>query len=70
MKQKSKKPRGALTRWSKKIFSNTSKQLINREKIVMLNKDLFDEDPSVVNRVVFQRARAEGKILEIKVKTQ
>ena len=43
------------------MFGDIFKQLIIREEIVRLKEELFEENPSQVNRMVLQKAQAETK---------
>ncbi|XP_059288801.1 uncharacterized protein LOC132042210 [Lycium ferocissimum] len=60
-KWKMKKLKGVLSKWSREVFGDIFKQLIIREEIVRLKKELFEENPSQVNRMVLQKAQAETK---------
>ncbi|XP_060202145.1 uncharacterized protein LOC132630592 [Lycium barbarum] len=60
-KSKMKKLKGVLSKWSKEVFADIFKQLIIREEIVRLKEQLFEQNPSQVNRVVLQKAQAETK---------
>ncbi|XP_060211916.1 uncharacterized protein LOC132639487 [Lycium barbarum] len=60
-KSKMKKLKVGLSKWSRKVFGDIFKQLIIREEIVRLKEQLFEQNPSQVNRVVLQKALAETK---------
>ncbi|XP_060170476.1 uncharacterized protein LOC132601407 [Lycium barbarum] len=60
-KSKMKKPKEVLSKWSREVFGDIFKQLIIREEIVRLKEQLFEQNPSQVNRVVLQKAQAETK---------
>ncbi|XP_060210575.1 uncharacterized protein LOC132637513 [Lycium barbarum] len=60
-KSKMKKLKGRLSKWSREMFGDIFKQLIIREEIVRLKEQLYEQNPSQVNRVVLQKALAETK---------
>ncbi|KAH0758309.1 hypothetical protein KY290_021802 [Solanum tuberosum] len=60
-KLKLKKTKLALSKWSREQFGDIFKQLLIREEIVKLKEELFEQDPSIANRVVLQQAHAEYK---------
>ncbi|XP_060196130.1 uncharacterized protein LOC132625487 [Lycium barbarum] len=60
-KSKMKKLKGVLSKWSRDMFGDVFKQLIIREETVRLKEQLFEQNPSQINRVVLQKARAETK---------
>ncbi|XP_060202298.1 uncharacterized protein LOC132630740 [Lycium barbarum] len=60
-KFKMKKLKAAQSVWSKETFGDIFKQLTIREDIVKIKEQLFEEDPSEVNRMVLQQAQAEFK---------
>ncbi|XP_059292741.1 uncharacterized protein LOC132046197 [Lycium ferocissimum] len=60
-KSKMKKLKGVLSKWSREVLGDIFKQLIIREEIVRLKEELFEENPSQVNRMVLQKAQAETK---------
>ncbi|XP_060210587.1 uncharacterized protein LOC132637527 [Lycium barbarum] len=60
-KSKMKKLKGVLSKWSREVFGDIFKQLIIREEIVRLKEQLFEQNPSQVNRVILQKALAETK---------
>ncbi|XP_059306374.1 uncharacterized protein LOC132057787 [Lycium ferocissimum] len=60
-KLKMKKLKAALSVWSKETFGDIFKQLTIREDIVKIKEQLFEEDPSEVNRMVLQQTQAEFK---------
>nr|XP_016471243.1 PREDICTED: uncharacterized protein LOC107793412 [Nicotiana tabacum] len=66
-KQKLKKMKIALSTWSKVTYGDISKQLATREDIVRVKAMLFEEEPTMENRIVLQKAQAElKKYLSIK----
>ncbi|XP_049364733.1 uncharacterized protein LOC125829561 [Solanum verrucosum] len=60
-KLKLKKTKLALSKWSREQFGDIFKQLLIREEIVKLKEELFEQDPSITNRVVLQQAYAKYK---------
>nr|XP_009619303.2 uncharacterized protein LOC104111332 [Nicotiana tomentosiformis] len=57
----------ALTKGSKVTFGDIFKQLAILENIVKVKEMLFEEEPTIANRIVFQQAQAElKKYLSIK----
>ncbi|XP_059315814.1 uncharacterized protein LOC132066528 [Lycium ferocissimum] len=60
-KCKMKKLKRVLSKWSREVFGDIFKQLIIREEIVRLKQQLFEENPSQLNRLVLQKAQAETK---------
>ncbi|XP_060190651.1 uncharacterized protein LOC132619914 [Lycium barbarum] len=60
-KQKLKHIKKILSAWSKEVYGDIFKQLIIREEIVRIKEELFEEDPSPLNRMVLQQAQAELK---------
>ncbi|XP_059292522.1 uncharacterized protein LOC132045978, partial [Lycium ferocissimum] len=50
-----------LSAWSKEVYGDIFKQLIIREEIVRIKEELFEGDPSPLNRMVLQQAQAELK---------
>ncbi|XP_070038372.1 uncharacterized protein [Nicotiana tomentosiformis] len=55
-KQKLKRVKTALSHWSKLIFGDIFKQLAIREDIVRVKEMLFEENPTIENRAVLQKA--------------
>lgn len=60
-KQKLKRVKAALALWSKATFGDIFKQLAIREDIVRVKEILFEEEPTIQNRIVLQQAHAELK---------
>ncbi|XP_059310607.1 uncharacterized protein LOC132061950 [Lycium ferocissimum] len=60
-KLKLKKLKGVLSFWSRETFGDIFQQLAIREEVVKVKEALFEEDPSIVNRIVLQKAQAEMK---------
>lgn len=60
-KQKLKNIKVALAKWSRETYGDIFKQLAIREEVVKVKEKLFEEDPSIVNRIVLQKAQAELK---------
>ncbi|XP_015160507.1 uncharacterized protein [Solanum tuberosum] len=60
-KQKHKRTKKALTKWSKEKFGDIFKQLAIREEIVKIKEQLFLDDPSPTHRGILQQAQAELK---------
>ncbi|XP_059315370.1 uncharacterized protein LOC132065975 [Lycium ferocissimum] len=50
-----------LSVWSRETYGDIFKQVAIREEAVKIKKDLFEEDPSIVNKIVLQKAQAELK---------
>ncbi|XP_060194987.1 uncharacterized protein LOC132624185 [Lycium barbarum] len=54
-KQKLKHIKKILSAWSKEVYGDIFKQLIIREEIVRIKEELFEGDPSPLNRMEFWR---------------
>nr|XP_009760649.1 PREDICTED: uncharacterized protein LOC104212974 [Nicotiana sylvestris] len=52
---------GNTVKWSRKIFGGIFKQLAILEDIVRLKEMLFEEEPTIENRIVLQKAQSELK---------
>ncbi|XP_070013359.1 uncharacterized protein [Nicotiana sylvestris] len=66
-KHKLKKVKAALSKWSKDNFGDIFKQLAILEDIVKVKEMLFEEEPTIENRIFLQKAHAElKKYLSIK----
>lgn len=48
-----------MSKWSRSTFGDIFKQLVIREDIVRIKEQLFEEEPSVMNRMVLHQAQAE-----------
>ncbi|XP_070040187.1 uncharacterized protein LOC142177359 [Nicotiana tabacum] len=62
-KKKLKRVKIALSKWSKLTYGDIFKQLALREDVVRVKEMLFEEEPTVENRIVLQKAQAELKRL-------
>ncbi|XP_009601161.2 uncharacterized protein [Nicotiana tomentosiformis] len=51
----------ALSKWSKLTYGDIFKQLAIREDIVKIKEMLFEEEPTIDNKIVLQKAQAELK---------
>ncbi|XP_019234077.1 PREDICTED: uncharacterized protein LOC109214595 [Nicotiana attenuata] len=60
-KQKLKRVKIALSKWSRLAYGDIFKKLAIREDVVRIKEMLFEEDPSVENRIELQQAQAELK---------
>ncbi|XP_070041000.1 uncharacterized protein [Nicotiana tomentosiformis] len=60
-KQKLKKVKSALSKWSKATYGDIFKQLVILEDIVKVKEMPFEEEPTIDNRIVLQKAQAELK---------
>ncbi|XP_075097936.1 uncharacterized protein LOC142175253 [Nicotiana tabacum] len=60
-KQKLKRVKIALSKWSKLTYGDIFKQLSIREDVVRVKKMLFEEEPTVENRIIVQQAQAKLK---------
>ncbi|XP_060178276.1 uncharacterized protein LOC132608235 [Lycium barbarum] len=60
-KHKLKNLKGALAKWSRETCGNIFEQLIIREEVVKVKEQFFEEQPSIINRIVLQKAQAELK---------
>ncbi|XP_059315045.1 uncharacterized protein LOC132065599 [Lycium ferocissimum] len=56
-----KSERSVIQMEAREVFGDIFKQLIIREEIVRLKEELFEENPSQLNRMVLQKAQAETK---------
>lgn len=52
----------AISKWSKDKFGDIFKQLVIREEIVKIKEELFQGDPSPLNRSILQKTQAELKL--------
>ncbi|KAH0689218.1 hypothetical protein KY289_016576 [Solanum tuberosum] len=55
----------ALCKWSRETYGDIFKELIVREEVVKVKEQLFEEDPSIINMIVLQKAQVERKKLQI-----
>ncbi|XP_075084878.1 uncharacterized protein LOC107761180 [Nicotiana tabacum] len=60
-KLKLKRVKTALSHWCMLTYGDIFKQLAIREDIVRVKEILFEEDPTIENRIVLQKAQAELK---------
>jgi len=60
-KQKLKRVKVALSQWSKLIYGDIFKKLAIMEDIVRVKEILFEDEPTIENRIVLQKAQAELK---------
>nr|XP_016491561.1 PREDICTED: uncharacterized protein LOC107811191 [Nicotiana tabacum] len=60
-KQNIKRVKAALSKWSKETFGDIFKQLAILEDIVRVKEMLFEEEPTIENRIVLQKAQSELK---------
>ncbi|XP_070005550.1 uncharacterized protein LOC142163101 [Nicotiana tabacum] len=60
-KQKLKRVKIALSKWSRLTYGDIFKQLAIREDVVRIKEMLFEEDSSIANRIVLQQIQAELK---------
>ncbi|XP_060178137.1 uncharacterized protein LOC132608081 [Lycium barbarum] len=60
-KQKLKNLKSALIKWSRDTYGDIFQQLAIREEVVKVKEKLFEEEPSIINRIVLQKALAELK---------
>jgi len=51
----------ALCKWSRETYGDIFKELIVREEVVKVKEQLFEEDPSIINMIVLQKAQVEVK---------
>ncbi|XP_070026034.1 uncharacterized protein [Nicotiana sylvestris] len=58
---KLKKLKATLSKWSREIFGDIFKQLAILEDIVRVKEMLFEEEPTIENRIVLQKAQSELK---------
>lgn len=61
LKEKIKKTKNSLTKWSREKFGDVFKQLIIREEILIIKEALFEEYPLANNRIILGKAQAEFK---------
>ncbi|XP_070031882.1 uncharacterized protein [Nicotiana tomentosiformis] len=61
MQFKLKRVKIALSKWSKLTYGDIFKQLALREDVVRVKEMLFKENPTIENRIMFQKAQAEMK---------
>ncbi|XP_070007332.1 uncharacterized protein [Nicotiana sylvestris] len=60
-KQKLKRVKAALSKWSRETFGDIFKQLAIFEDIVRVKEMLFEEEPTIENMIVLQKAQSELK---------
>ncbi|XP_019240159.1 PREDICTED: uncharacterized protein LOC109220151 [Nicotiana attenuata] len=60
-KQKLKRVKAALSKWKRETFGDIFKQLAILEDIVRVKEMLFEEEPSIENMIVLQKAQSELK---------
>ncbi|XP_070055567.1 uncharacterized protein [Nicotiana tomentosiformis] len=60
-KQNIKRVKVALSKWSRETFGDIFKQLAILEDIVRVKEMLFEEEPTIENRIVLQKAQSELK---------
>nr|XP_018633309.1 uncharacterized protein LOC108948573 [Nicotiana tomentosiformis] len=60
-KEDLKRVKAALSKWSKNTYGDIFKQLAIREASVRVKDMLFEEEPTVKNRIVLQKAQAKLK---------
>ncbi|XP_075087618.1 uncharacterized protein LOC142169628 [Nicotiana tabacum] len=60
-KHKLKKVKIALSQWIRQTFGDIFKQLAILEDIVMVKEMLFEEEPTIENRIILQRTQSELK---------
>nr|XP_016490602.1 PREDICTED: uncharacterized protein LOC107810356 [Nicotiana tabacum] len=60
-KQKLKRVKAALSKWSRETFGDIFKQLAILEDIVRVKEMLFEENPTIERRIVLQKAQSELK---------
>ncbi|XP_075084859.1 uncharacterized protein LOC142168098 [Nicotiana tabacum] len=60
-KQNIKRVKAALSKWSRETFGDIFKQLAILEDIVRVKEMLFEEEPTIENRIVLQKAQSELK---------
>ncbi|XP_075091545.1 uncharacterized protein LOC142171747 [Nicotiana tabacum] len=65
---KLKNVKAALSKWSKVTFGDIFKQLAILEDIVKVKEMLFEEEPTIANRIVLQQAHAELKKKKLQLK--
>ncbi|XP_075103555.1 uncharacterized protein LOC142178123 [Nicotiana tabacum] len=60
-KQKFRMVKIALSKWSKLAYGDILKQLAIKEDIVKIKEILFEEEPTIDNKIILQKAQAELK---------
>ncbi|XP_070041267.1 uncharacterized protein [Nicotiana tomentosiformis] len=60
-KQKIKRVKAALSKWSRETFGDIFKQLAILKDIVTVKEMLFEEEPTTENMIVLQKAQSELK---------
>ncbi|XP_070035344.1 uncharacterized protein LOC142175819 [Nicotiana tabacum] len=60
-KHKLKKVKAALSKWSRDTYGDIFKQLAILEVIVKVKNMLFEEEPTIENRIILQKAQSELK---------
>ncbi|XP_075111413.1 uncharacterized protein LOC142181784 [Nicotiana tabacum] len=60
-KHKLKRVKTALSKWSREIFGDILKKFAIPEDIVKVKEMLFEEEPTIENRIILQRAQTELK---------
>ena len=60
-KQKLKKAKAALSKWSRETFGDIFKQLAIVEDIVRVKEMQSEEEPTIESRIVHQKAQSELK---------
>ncbi|XP_070054700.1 uncharacterized protein [Nicotiana tomentosiformis] len=60
-KHKLKKVKATLSKWSKDSFADIFKQLEILDDIVRVKEMLFEEEPTIENRIILQKAQSELK---------
>nr|XP_009606476.1 uncharacterized protein LOC104100838 [Nicotiana tomentosiformis] len=60
-KHKLKRVKIALSKWSKLTYEDIFKQIALREDVARVKEMLFEEEPTVENRIVLQKAQSELK---------
>lgn len=61
LKQKIKKTKIALSGWSRNTFGDIFKQLKIREEIMRMKEELFEVDPSALNKIVLKIISRKNK---------
>ncbi|XP_059310251.1 uncharacterized protein LOC132061448 [Lycium ferocissimum] len=51
----------ALSKWSKENYGDIFKKLAINDEVIKMKEALFEEDPSIVNKIILQRAQAKLK---------
>ncbi|XP_019237891.1 PREDICTED: uncharacterized protein LOC109218029 [Nicotiana attenuata] len=60
-KQKLRRVKEALSKWSRETFGDIFKQLAILDDIIRVKEMLFEEEPSIENRILLQKAQSELK---------